>query len=136
MKCLRNLLKSEKKRAQAVRFAIVGGIATAIQYLCYLAFVAICGLAAPISSMIGYAISMVCNFFMSSVFTFHAKPTTGRAAPFAMSHLANFIMQTLLVTIFARIMAAEWALLPAMAICLPVNFILVRLALTSKHFGK
>ena len=43
-------------------------------------------------------------------------------------------LQTGLVAIFKGIVGPTLALLPAMAICIPVNYLLVRFAFTSRLF--
>lgn len=43
-------------------------------------------------------------------------------------------LQTGLVAIFKGLVGNTLALLPAMAICVPVNYLLVRYAFTNKHF--
>lgn len=130
--CTTRLLKSESRRAQVLRFIIAGGIATVLQYGCYIVLLSTCSIPSPVASMASYVISMACNFFMSSIFTFRTRPTIYQVASFAASHIVNFVLQTVLVAAFTHVMPPEWALLPAMVICVPINFVLVRLSLTAK----
>ncbi len=135
MNISKNSLKSDDKRVQLLRFIIVGGIASAIQYSCYWALIHFFSINAVIASVASYLISFVFNFIMSNIFTFHTTPNKLKAISFGVSHVINFILQTALVAVFALVVPAEWALLPAMAICVPINFLLVRFSLTSQLFA-
>lgn len=131
---LRRLITGTSRKSEILRFAIVGGIATLIQYCVYIVFVAAVGVPAVPSTIISYAISFVFNFLLSSLFTFHTKPTAKKGLGFTLSHMINMGMQTGMVAIFKGLIGPDLALLPAMAICIPINYLLVRFALTSKRF--
>lgn len=128
----KKILKSKDKRSEAIRFLFVGGFATILQYGVYVVFVNAIGLTAVVSTLISYAISFVANFFLSSYFTFQSNPNAKKGVAFTFSHLINMGMQTGLVAVFKGLVGATLALLPALAICVPVNFFLVRFAFTSK----
>ena len=87
-----------------------------------------------IATIISYAISFVFNFFLSSYFTFHSSPNAKKGLGFTLSHLFNMGMQTGLVAIFAKIIGPSLAILPAIAISFPINYLLVRFAFTAKIF--
>lgn len=128
------ILKSTDKRSEAIRFVAVGGFATALQYGMYVLFVNAVGTTAVVSTIISYAISFVANFFLSSYFTFRSNPNAKKGIAFTLSHLINMGMQTGLVAVFKGLVGPTLALLPALAICVPVNFFLVRYAFTAKIF--
>ena len=132
---LKKLINSNSRFAEIVRFGLVGALATVLQYGFYVIFVHAVGVKAVPSSMISYALSFIVNFFLSSYFTFHTRPNAKKGVGFTLSHLFNMGLQTGLVAIFQQIVGKTLALLPAMAICIPVNYILVRFAFTSKIFG-
>lgn len=117
-----------------IRFCLVGGFATALQYGIYIVFVSAVGVPAVPSTLISYAISFVFNFLLSTFFTFHTHPTAKKGIGFTVSHLVNMGLQTGLVAIFKGITGPDLALLPAMCISVPVNYLLVRYALTSRRF--
>lgn len=133
---LKQLINGEGRFSEIMRFAIVGGFATVLQYGIYVVFVQAVfnGGKAVVATLISYAISFVANFFLSSYFTFHTRPNAKRGLGFTLSHLINMGMQTGLVAIFKGIVGSTLALLPALAICIPVNYFLVRFAFTSKMF--
>lgn len=128
------LLKSSDKSAEAIRFIAVGGFATVLQYGMYVVFVDAVGTTAVVSTLISYGISFIANFFLSSYFTFRSNPNAKKGLAFTLSHLINMGMQTGLVAIFKGIVGPTLALLPALAICVPLNFFLVRYAFTAKIF--
>lgn len=128
------LINGNSRLSEIVRFGLVGGLATVLQYGFYVIFVNVVHVKAVPSSMISYALSFVVNFFLSSYFTFHTRPNAKKGVGFTLSHLFNMGLQTGMVAIFKGIVGPTLALLPAMAICIPVNYFLVRFALTSKLF--
>ena len=120
--------------SEIIRFGITGVIATAIQYGLYVIFVDAVGVAPTVSTVISYVLSFVCNFFLSSYFTFNSKPNAKKGIGFACSHIVNMGLQVGLVAVFQSVVGKTLALLPAMAICIPVNYLLVRFVFSSKYF--
>lgn len=128
------LIKSESRKAEVVRFSITGFVAVLIQYCAYYILVTSCNLIPVLSTLISYVISFIINFYLSNFFTFHSSPTGKKLLSFALSHSINLILQMLLVEIFSNFMDQRIALIPALIICVPTNFIFVRFALKSKYF--
>ena len=130
------LVKSDSRLSEIMRFCIVGGIATCIQYGVYVVFVDAVGVKAVPSTLISYAVSFIFNYILSTYFTFHKKPTTHNMLGFIGSHAVNMGMQTGIVAIFKGIVGNTLALLPALAICIPLNYIMVRFAFNNNIFKK
>lgn len=119
------------KIGEIIRFGIVGVAATAIQYGLYLLLLK--WLQPQISNTIGYAISFVFNYIASTKFTFKVKSTAKKGAGFAFSHLINYVLQTVFLTLFLWFgLPKNIALFPVFCICVPINFLLVRLFLKKK----
>lgn len=119
-----NLSDNEKLR-EVIRFGIVGVVATIIQYACYLAFNRI--MHPTIANTIAYAVSFAFNYVASTRYTFKVKSTTRRGLGFAFSHLVNYTMQTVVLAAMLFVgIPKDWAMVTVFAICVPVNFILVR----------
>lgn len=131
---LKQLITADTRLSEILRFGMVGGLATCVQYGLYVVFVNAVGTTPVVSTMISYAISFLLNFFLSTYFTFHSQPSALKGVGFAISHLINMGMQVGLVAIFKGLVGHTLALLPALAICIPVNYFLVRYALTNKRF--
>ena len=107
------------------RFVMVGILATAIHYGIYLLFNLI--MPANPAYAIGYILSFLCNFFLSSHFTFRKKATFRKGVGFGLSHAVNFAMHMLLLNLFLFLGLGETlAPIPVYCICIPVNFLLVR----------
>ncbi len=121
----RRLLWRTGKLGEIVRFGIVGVVATGIQYGIY--WLLLGHLNATVANTVGYLVSFACNFIMTTRFTFHVAPDRKKAAGFALSHLVNWMLQSLCLNMFLWLgVLKEWAPLPMFAVCVPVNFLLVR----------
>lgn len=113
---------------EPLRFALTGAAATGIHYVAYRMLKTV--LPVGISFTAGYAVSLACNFYLSSVFTFRRKPNVRRGIGFLLSHAINYTLQISLLTLFIRWgINEDWAPLPVYAITIPVNFLLVRHAI-------
>lgn len=123
----------EKERiGEIIRFAVVGVVATIIQAAVYWLLVGWINYA--VANTTAYVVSFLFNYVASTRYTFRVKSTAKRGAGFAFSHLINYLLQTLTLTAaIACGMDKRWALIPMFAICVPVNFVLVRFFLKGKH---
>ena len=66
-----------------VRFAAVGGVATAVNYGTYVILIHnFDNLYPAIAYVLAFCVSIACNFVLSSYFTFGVKPTRARAVKF------------------------------------------------------
>ena len=128
-----NHLEPNKRKALAemLRFVLVGGTATALQYAIYI--VALKVMNHNLALTLGYGISFIFNFFASTYFTFKVKANARRGMGFALSHVVNYFMQLGVLNAFLYIgVPQKLAPLPMFAVCVPINFILVRFFLTKK----
>lgn len=133
---LKKLITGNSRISEIIRFGIVGLLATGLQYGIYVVFVDAVKVKAVPSTLISYAISFIANFFLSSYFTFQTRPDARKGIGFTLSHLVNMGLQTGLVAIFQQIVGKTLALLPALGICIPVNYLLVRYVFTHEIFKK
>ena len=133
---LKNLINGDKLISEIIRFGLVGLVATALQYGIYVVFVDAVKVKAVPSTLISYSISFIANFFLSSYFTFHTRPDARKGVGFALSHLVNMGLQTGMVAIFQQIVGKTLALLPALGICIPINYLLVRFVFTHDIFKR
>lgn len=132
---VRNRMKThvldKKKLGEIVRFIIVGGLATAIQYGIYLLM--LLWLQPLLSNTIGYFVSFIFNYIASTRYTFRVKSTTKRGLGFVFSHIVNYLLQTLTLHAFLLLgLDKKIAMIPMFAICVPINFVLVRFFLHRK----
>lgn len=125
-----------QKLGEVVRFGIVGGLATVLQYVIYLAMMPVLAHFIPkmgdhtlatTSNTIAYVVSFIFNFIASTRYTFKVKANAKHGAGFTLSHVVNYSMQTLCLNLFVGLgMLKQWAMIPTLCICIPINFLLVR----------
>lgn len=121
------LSQHKEQLFEILRFGIVGALATIIQFVVYYLLVQVINhnIVLPIS----YLISLIFNFILTTYFTFHVKPSAKKGLGFLTSHIINLTLQFILLNLFIWIgFYKRWALIPVFLICIPVNFILVRLS--------
>ena len=131
-------LAKRQKLGEVVRFAIVRGIATVLQYVIYLAAMPLLANLIPalgnsdhtlatVANTLAYILSFIFNFIASTRYTFKVKANAKRGAGFTFSHIVNYSMQTLFLNLFVGLgLAKQMAMIPTLCICIPVNFLLVR----------
>ena len=115
---------------EVVRFGVVGVIATLIHYGIYLLLNQF--IINWVAYSIGYAISFICNFFLSNFFTFKTKPSFKKGIGFGASHVINYLLHVILLSVFIKLGVNEdLAPIPVFCIVIPINFLLVRFVLKS-----
>lgn len=119
-------LKLDRARIyELLRFGLVGVVATLIHYVIYWLLKQYNDY--NIAYITGYVISFVCNFFLTSYFTFRAKVNVKRGVGFFCVHMFNMLFQIILLNIFVWIgLRQDIAPLFVFAIAIPVQFFLVR----------
>lgn len=117
--------KIPEKWQQPIRYAIVGGMATAIHYGVYLLLQL--WVWPWLAYTLGYAISFVINYMLTNYFTFKTRPTTKNGIGFVISHAINYGLHIGLLELFLWIgIPNEWAPIPIFAIVIPVNYFILR----------
>ena len=74
---------------RVVRFGLVGTLCTALHYGVYCLFLLFAN--ANIAYTAGYGVGLVCNYVLTTYFTFQKKPTKANAAGFVGSHVFNYL---------------------------------------------
>lgn len=114
-----------ERMGEIVRFGVVGVTATALQYAVYVGLLP--WLTPRVANTVGYVMSFVFNYIASTRYTFRVKSSTRRGLGFALSHLVNYLLQTAMLSLFLWLdVPKAVAMLPVFAVCVPVNFLLVR----------
>lgn len=122
-------------KIEFIRFAIVGVIATALHYGVYYFLLYIINVNLAYSA--GYIISLLCNFYLSSVFTFNSKVNVKKGVGFVCSHLINYLLHMLFLTIFLHIgIPKKLAPIPVFCCVFPINYLLVRTVFKAKWFQR
>lgn len=110
---------------EAIRFAIVGVVATALHYGIYLFLHLFINLS--IAFAIGYFLSLLFNYILSARFTFKKSTTKRNGIGFCLAHGSNFVLQLCLLNLFLWLgVDKSLAPLPVYCIAVPINFLVVR----------
>ena len=119
-----------------VRFIFVGGIATAVNFSIYYPLVYI-NTNPTLAYLLAFSVSIICNYFLSSHFTFRVKPELKRAIQFLGAHLINLGNELIILNILIHFgINKYYAPLLVLAIAFPLNFLIVRYALKGNFISK
>lgn len=120
---------------EIIRFGIVGTVAMVVHYAVYYALLPVAS--ENVAFAIGFVVSFLCNFALTTLFTFHVKFAARRFLKFAASHTVNYVVQALLLNFFLFVgVPSVWAPLPVYAISVPISFVLVRLSMLGRKRKK
>ena len=107
------------------RFGIVGTISAGIHYGIY--YFLQKQINVNVAYSIGYGVSMVGNFFMTSYLTFRTNPSARKALGFSFSHGVNYLLHLSLLNFFLFLgISNELAPFFVLMIAVPANFLLLR----------
>ncbi|NLG81575.1 MAG: GtrA family protein [Bacilli bacterium] len=114
---------------QFIRFVLVGLLATGIDYLVYRLLLNLVG--KDIAYTLGFITSLAFNLILSHVFTFKKDVTALSGVKFIIAHFINYLIRLGFLNLFTLVGVPEkYAPLPTYVIAIPINFIVVRFALT------
>lgn len=120
-----------KTIGEAIRFGIVGGLCTLLHYGLYFLMQRVIDV--NIAYTLGYALSFIANFWLTSWFTFGTSPSWKKLFGMGGAHGINYVLHIVLLNLFIHFgISQEWAPIPVFAIAIPVNFILVRFVFKNK----
>ena len=128
MEIIKSVFHSKSKRYQFIRYCTVGSLAAGIHYGVNFVLQEY-----ELLNTIGYATSFICNFFMTSYFTFRSNPSLKKALGFGGSHLVNYLIHMGLFNLFLSLdVNQEIAPLFVLAVAVPVNFVMLRFVFKHK----
>lgn len=117
--------------SEAGRFFVIGIISTAIHYILY--YVLLGAVSHNVAYTTGYLVSFLCNYVLSTKYTFQVPFSLKRFVAFSISHLVNYIIGIGLLNLFIWLgVDKAFAFMPALIVAVPINFFLVRYALTRR----
>ena len=110
---------------EAIRFCIVGVLATIVHYGIYLLLKGVINVS--VAYTIGYVISFIGNFVLTNVYTFKTQATAKKGIGFVICHVINYLLHIGLLNVFIW-MGVPSSIAPISVYCIvvPVNFLLVR----------
>ena len=110
---------------EAIRFCIVGVLATIVHYGIYLLLKGVINVS--VAYTIGYVISFIVNFVLTNVYTFKTQATAKKGIGFVICHVINYLLHIGLLNVFIWLgVPSSLAPIPVYCIVVPVNFLLVR----------
>lgn len=110
---------------EAIRFCIVGVLATIVHYGLYLLLKEVINVS--VAYTIGYVISFIGNFVLTNVYTFKTQATAKKGIGFVICHVINYLLHIGLLNVFIWLgVPSSLAPIPVYCIVVPVNFLLVR----------
>ena len=116
--------KLRKDAGRIVRFGLVGTLCSLIHYGIYCLFLMFTN--ANVSYTAGYGVGLVCNYVLTTYFTFHKKPTKSNAAGFVGSHIVNYLMEIGLLNFFLWLGVSKWlSPILVMVVAVPINFLML-----------
>lgn len=125
------IVNNNSKVIEFIRFGLVGVFSTLLNYVLYLLFLPLVN--TYIAFTIGYGVSFIANFYLSVFFTFKTHASLKKGLGFGLSQGINYLIQLALLYLFIGMgISKKLALIPVIAIVIPISFILVRTVLKSR----
>lgn len=113
---------------EVLKFSIVGVLSTIITYIAYLFLVKV--ISPTISYVIAYLLGLLVNYVFNLRYTFKVKTSFKKGLRYIMCHVINLFLNVSLLNMFVSLgISKNMAPIPMYAICIPINFLLVRYVL-------
>lgn len=121
------------KYRSAVRFVLVGAFGTGLQYGIYYLLLNFfqkqwpeVGILTSLAFTIGFVIEMICNYFLTSFYTFKVRPNWKNAGGFLFGRAINYVIQMLLLNALIWLhMSEEFAGILAIALAGIINYFIL-----------
>ena len=118
------------KYRSAVRFVLVGVLGTGLQYGIYYLLLGIfrsqfpgVGILTSAAFTVGFVMEMVCNYFLTSFYTFRVAPSLKNVGGFLMGRALNYVIQLLFLHMMIWLhMSEEWAGIVAIMLAGVINY--------------
>ena len=118
------------KYRSAARFVLVGALGTGLQYGIYYLLLMVfqrqwpeVGILTSVAFTAGFIIEMVCNYFLTSFYTFRVRPTGKNAGGFLFGRAINYVIQLLFLNLLIWLhFSEELAGIAAIALAGVINY--------------
>ena len=122
----------KKEFWRVVRFGITGSISTLIHYGVYCLILLWANY--NIAYTGGYLVGLLCNYFLTTYFTFQKQASKRNATGFIFSHLLNYLLEMALLNVAVWIGIGELiAPIVVLVIVVPINYLILRFVYRSKE---
>jgi putative flippase GtrA len=126
-------LVRNKNLKEIIRFAIVGCLSVVIQYLVYYGMLLV--VSYNVAYTLGYVVSFCANYILTTSYTFKTERNKKNGLGFIACHVINYFLQVALLNLFvAAGFSTKVVPIPVLLICVPTNFVLVRMVMKRKIF--
>lgn len=102
------------KYRSAVRFVCVGSFGTGLQYAIYYLLLGIfqhhwpeIGILTSLAFTVGFVLEMICNYLLTSFYTFRVRPSWKNAGGFFFGRVINYFIQLLFLNILIWLHMSE-----------------------------
>lgn len=113
------------KLREIICFGLVGCLAVVVHYTTY--YILLSYVSHNVAYIIGYILSFLVNYRLTTSLTFRRKETIKNALGFTICHIINFCMQVMSLNVIIYMGVNKvYAPLLVLALCVPLNFLLVR----------
>ena len=121
------------KYRSAARFVLVGALGMGLQYGIYYLLLMVfqrqwpdVGILTSIAFTAGFIIEMVCNYFLTSFYTFRVRPTWKNAGGFLFGRAINYVIQLLFLNLLIWLhLSEEMAGIAAIALAGVINYFVI-----------
>ena len=118
------------KYRSAARFVLVGVLGTGVQYGIYYLLLMVfqrqwpdVGILTSVAFTVGFVVEMVCNYFLTSYYTFRVKPSLKNIGGFLIGRALNYVIQLLFLhTMIWLQISEEWAGIIAIMLAGVINY--------------
>ena len=118
------------KYRSAARFVLVGALGTGVQYGIYYLLLMVfqrqwpdVGMLTSVAFTVGFVVEMVCNYFLTSYYTFRVKPSLKNIGGFLIGRALNYVIQLLFLhTMIWLQISEEWAGIIAIMLAGVINY--------------
>ena len=118
------------KYRSAARFVLVGALGTGVQYGIYYLLLMVfqrqwpdVGILTSVAFTVGFVVEMVCNYFLTSYYTFRVKPSLKNIGGFLSGRALNYVIQLLFLhTMIWLQISEEWAGIIAIMLAGVINY--------------
>ena len=118
------------KYRSAARFVLVGALGTGVQYGIYYLLLMVfqrqwpdVGILTSVAFTVGFVVEMVCNYFLTSYYTFRVKPSLKNIGGFLIGRALNYVIQLLFLhTMIWLQISEEWAGVIAIMLAGVINY--------------
>ena len=131
------------KYRSAARFVLVGVLGTGVQYGIYYLLLMVfqrqwpdVGILTSVAFTVGFVVEMVCNYFLTSYYTFRVKPSLKNIGGFLIGRALNYVIQLLFLhTMIWLQISEEWAGIIAIMLAGVINYFVLLPFFRAKNKG-